>query len=55
MIRAAVQPDDPLAPNAMTGVLLGSERARPIIGEMHVAGPDATMIRESAVELKRKK
>lgn len=53
-LRATVNPDDPRAPNAMTGVLIGKLTGDVIKAELHVAGPDATVVRESAVELKRK-
>jgi hypothetical protein len=55
MIRAVVRPDEPLAPNAMTGILVGQRKGETIACEMHVAGPDGTVIRESTVELTRKK
>ena len=55
MIRATVQPDDPLAPNAMAGIFLGQRKGETIVGELHVAGPDATVIREAIVELIRKR
>ncbi len=55
MIRAVVRPDDPLAPNAMTGIFIGQRKGETIACEVHVAGPDGTMIRESTVELTRKK
>jgi hypothetical protein len=53
-IRAKVNPDDPRAPGAMTGVFYGTLKEDTIKGELHVAGPDATVVRESAIELKRK-
>jgi hypothetical protein len=55
MIRTVVQPDDLFAPSAMTGILVGEHKGEVIACELHVAGPDATVIRESTVELKRKK
>jgi hypothetical protein len=54
MIRASVNPDDPHAPHAMTGTLVGMLKEGVIRAELVVAGPDATLIRESAVELRRK-
>jgi hypothetical protein len=51
MIRAMVRPDDPLAPSAMTGVLLCERKVDAIACEIHVAGPDGTVIREANVEL----
>ena len=38
----------------MTGILIGERKGEVIACELRVAGPDATVIRESAVELKRK-
>jgi hypothetical protein len=55
MVRTVVQPDDPRATDAMTGIFIGERRGEIIAGELHVAGPDGTMIRESSVELRRKK
>jgi hypothetical protein len=52
-IRAVVRPDDPQAPNAMTGIFVGERKGDIFACDLHVAGPDATMIRESTVELKR--
>jgi hypothetical protein len=54
MIRASILPDDPSAANAMTGVLVGMLKEGAITGEIHVAGPDATMVRDAAITLKRK-
>ena len=54
MIRASVSPDDPRAPSAMTGVLLGKLKDGVIRAELRAAGRDATVVRESLVELKRK-
>jgi len=55
MIRALVRPDEPLAATAMTGIFIAQRKGETLAGEMRVAGPDGTMIRESAVELTRKK
>jgi hypothetical protein len=55
MIRAVVRPDDPLANNAMTGIFVGERKGDTIACELHVAGPDATTIRESTVALTRQK
>ncbi len=55
MVRAVVRPDDPLANNAMTGIFVGEHKGDAIACELHVAGPDGTTIRESTVELTRKK
>ncbi|WP_437732886.1 hypothetical protein [Sorangium sp. So ce1335] len=54
MVRASVFPEDPRAPNAMTGVLVGKLKDNTIQAEIRVAGPDAMLVRESAVELKKK-
>lgn len=54
MIRATVNPDDPRAPGAMTGVLVGKLVGDKIVGELRVAGPDATVVRESKIELTKK-
>jgi hypothetical protein len=53
--RAMVRPDDPSAPNAMTGILVGEKKGDAIACELHVAGPDGTVIREATLELTRKK
>ncbi len=53
-LRASVTPDDLDAANAMTGVLLGDRKGDVMSCNLWVAGKDATVIRESAVELKRK-
>lgn len=54
MVRASVFPDDPTLPNAMTGVLVGMLKDGVIRAEIRVAGPDASVVRESAIELTRK-
>jgi hypothetical protein len=54
MIRASVFPDDPRAPNAMTGILVGKLKDAMIHAELRVTGPDAMLVRESIVELRRK-
>jgi hypothetical protein len=53
-VRATLNPDDPRADGAMTGVFVGVRKGDVIRGEIHVAGPDATMVREASIELKRK-
>ena len=53
-VRASVFPDDPASPTAMTGVLVGMVKNDTIHADIRVAGPDATVVRESPVELKRK-
>ncbi|MGK3984703.1 hypothetical protein WME99_16780 [Sorangium sp. So ce136] len=54
MVRASVFPEDPRAPNAMTGILVGKLKENVIHGELRVTGPDALLVRESPVELKKK-
>jgi hypothetical protein len=54
MVRISVFPDDPLGNGAMTGVLIVAAKDGVLTGELRVAGPDAKVIRESLVELKRK-
>lgn len=54
VLRASVTPDDPLAPQAMTGILVGKLEGTVIRANLRVAGPDAVLVRESAVELKQK-
>jgi len=54
MVRASVFPDNPALPGAMTGVLVGMLKEGVIRAEIRVAGPDATIVRESEIELKRK-
>jgi hypothetical protein len=54
-LRTVVRPDEPQEANAMTGIFVGERKGEIIACELRVAGPDATVIRESAVELKRKK
>jgi hypothetical protein len=54
MLRATLFPDDLRAKNAMTGVLIGVIKGDAIHAEIHVAGPDGTMVREAQIELKKK-
>lgn len=54
MIRASVMPVDPSANGAMTGVLVGDSKDGAIVGEIRVAGPDASIVRESPIRLERK-
>lgn len=54
VVRASVTPDDPYAPQAMTGILVGRAEGEVIRANLRVAGPDAVLVRESAVELRRK-
>jgi hypothetical protein len=53
-LRASWFPDDPGSPNAMTGVLIGLLKGDVIAAEIRVAGPDAMLVREAKIELKRK-
>ncbi|WP_437723244.1 hypothetical protein [Sorangium sp. So ce861] len=54
MVRASVFPEDPRAPSAMTGILVGELKENLIAGRIRVTGPDAMLVRESPVELKKK-
>jgi hypothetical protein len=54
MLRASFVPDDPSAPHAMTGVLVGPVKGNVIQAELRVAGPDALLVRQANFELKRK-
>jgi hypothetical protein len=54
VLRASWFPDEPTAPNAMTGVLIGFLKDGEIRGEIRVAGPDASIVREAKINLKRK-
>lgn len=54
MLRASFVPVDPLAKQAMTGVLVGIIKGDTITAELRVAGPDAVLVRQSNVELKKK-
>ncbi|KYF91302.1 hypothetical protein BE20_15215 [Sorangium cellulosum] len=54
MVRASVFPEDPRAPSAMTGILVGELKENVIAGRIRVTGPDAMLVRESPVELKKK-
>lgn len=53
MIRATVLPDEPTHPLAMTGVLVGKIEGDVIRGRIRVAGPDATIVREAPIDLRR--
>jgi hypothetical protein len=53
-VRASVSPDNPSAPSAMTGVLVGMVKDGTIQAQLRVSGPDATVVREADFELKRK-
>jgi hypothetical protein len=52
-VRASLFPDAPSAPNAMTGVFVGLHKGDVIKAELRAAGPDATVVREATVELRR--
>lgn len=52
-VRASLFPDDPSRPAAMTGVLVGLHKGDVVKGELRAAGPDATVVREATVELRR--
>lgn len=54
MLRATLLPDDPRANSAMTGVLIGMIKGDTIHAEIHVAGPDGTVVREAQLDLKKK-
>lgn len=54
MVRASIFPDDPSDAFAMTGVLVGMLKDGVIAGEIRVAGPDASVVRESLIELRKK-
>jgi hypothetical protein len=50
-LRASIWPDDT---TAMGGTLMGERKGDVLACELHVSGPDATVIRTSTFELKRK-
>jgi hypothetical protein len=53
-LRATMSPEDPRAPGAMTGILVGALKGDAIQGEIKAAGRDGTLVREAAIELKKK-
>lgn len=53
-IHVSINADDPRADEAMSGVLQGSLKGDVFEAEIHVSGRDATVVRETKVELKRK-
>ena len=55
VLRLSVSAKDPLAPKSFHGVLVAELKDHVLRGELHVAGPDANVVRESPVELKRAK
>lgn len=54
MLRSSFVPADPLAPRAMTGVLVGLVKGDTIVVELRVAGPDAVIVRQANFELKKR-
>lgn len=54
MLRTSFVPDDPTAPRAMTGVLVGIVKGDTITAELRVAGPDALLVRQANFDLKKK-
>lgn len=54
MLRASFVPDDMLAPQAMTGVLVGIVKGDRIEAELRVAGPDALLVRQANFDLEKK-
>lgn len=55
VLRATLTAVDPLAPGALNGVFVGKLKGDVVLGELHVAGGDARVVREAAVELRRAK
>lgn len=53
-LRVSWYPEDATKPNAMTGVLIGPVKDGVIHAEIRVAGPDASLVRESKIELKKR-
>jgi hypothetical protein len=54
MVRASIMPVDRSASPSMSGVLIGLIKGDAIQATIKVAGPDATIVRESAIELRRR-
>jgi hypothetical protein len=54
IVRASVMPKDPTAPPSMTGVLVGMLKGDVIQADLKAAGPDASIVREAKVELRKK-
>ncbi|WP_156338834.1 hypothetical protein [Chondromyces crocatus] len=52
-LRASVNPNDPTDPAAMTGILTGQREGDVVRAMLRVAGPDALLVREAAVELRK--
>jgi hypothetical protein len=53
-LRVSWFPDDATKPSAMTGVLYGPLKDGAIAALIRVAGPDAVLVRESKVDLKKR-
>lgn len=53
-LRVRLEPEDPRADGAMSGVLMATLEGEVIKGEIQAAGPDATRVRTATVELKKK-
>ncbi len=53
-LRVSWYPEDATRPNAMTGVLYGPVKDGVIAAVIRVAGPDAVLVRESKVDLKKR-
>ena len=54
MLKASFFPDNPGAPNAMTGVLVGPIKNGEVQAELRVAGGDALLVRQANFVLKRR-
>lgn len=54
MLKASFLPDNPGAPNAMTGVLVGPIKDGVILAELRVAGGDAVLVRQANFQIKKK-
>jgi hypothetical protein len=53
-LRVSWYPEDATKPNAMTGVLYGPLKDGVISAVIRVSGPDAVLVRESKIELKKR-
>lgn len=54
MVRASIMPADRTVSPSMSGVLIGLLKGDAIQATIKVAGPDASIVRESSIELRRK-
>ena len=54
MLRAQFVPDEPAAPGAMTGVLVGPLKDGVVMAELRVAGSDALVVRQANFQIKKK-